>query len=223
MTRQIKDEFHYRSESLLLVASNGSGLFDPEQYGIRMFSYNTGCRRGFYCTYEVEGRALLITEVHLNLVDKDKAAADQGKLLLFGKAPQRYTDEYGFGFPTIDDIREPIPFTGGLLIGDNAIYETDMFVANHPGCGRKTVYELVFDSGRLIEEHDRSAQMAEFRELLSSDSLISWLAAQRSLVPRPISRGEEEDPKSRALRTELTEIRERIKRCFSLEYEDWWP
>ncbi len=32
----------------------------------------------------------------------------------------------------------------------------------------RTVYELVFQDGQLMEEHDRSGQVAEFRKMLSA-------------------------------------------------------
>ena len=59
----------------------------------------------------------------------------------------------------------------------------------------RRVHELVFDAGRVVEEHDRSAQMAEFRAMLSA----------RSLEPGPEA--------SRA------EIEKWVERCFSLKYK----
>jgi hypothetical protein len=130
MTAQIRDKFYYRKKSLLLAATNGSGLFDPTQHGITPGPNSTNCWRGYYSTYEVEGRALLLTEAHLALGKKDEAAAARGKgPLLFGKVPRRYT-KYGWSqnvhtgkvttswessYFKIDGIREPVPFMGGRL------------------------------------------------------------------------------------------------------------
>lgn len=209
MTAQIKDKFSYRKKSHSLAGINGSGLFDPAQHKIRVVPNSTNCYRGYYCTYEVEGEVLLLTEVHLALSEKHQASAARGDgPRLFGKVPRRYT-EYGESMlPTgevrtswessyfkIDGIREPIPFTGGLLIGDDFIREMYYYTVFQPACTFRIVHELMFDSGRLIEEHDRSAQMAEFREMLSSRRLK--LGSQASEA----------------------EIEEWAKRCSSLEYK----
>jgi hypothetical protein len=210
MTAQIKDGFRYRKKSHSLAGINGSGLFDPAQHKIMPVAHSTNCWRGYYCTYEVEGRALLLTEVHLGLGKKDEVAAARGEgPLLFGKVPRRYTEhgerrDWSTGEVTtswessyfkIDGIREPIPFTGGLLIGDDFIREMYFYTVFQPACTFRTVHELMFDSGRLIEEHNRSAQMAEFREMISSRRL------------KPGSQASE------------AEIEEWARRCSSLEYK----
>src|SRR5262249_48878458 len=157
-----------------------------------------------------EGGALLLTEVHLGLGEEDKAAAARGEgPLLFGKVPRRYT-EHGLSCNLHTDkvraswessdfkiggIREPIPFTGGLVAGGDFIQEMYVHMGFHPAYKFRTVHELVFDSGRLIEEHDRSAQMAELREMLSSRPLEPGIQASRA------------------------EIEEWVERCFSLEYK----
>jgi hypothetical protein len=132
MTAQIRDKVHYREKSRSLAGKNGAGLFDPAQHGIRPVAISTACYRGYHCTYEVEGGALLLTEVHLGLSEKHKASAARGDgPRLFGKVPRRYTEHGGRMYlPTgevrtswessdfkIDGIREPIPFTGGLVLG----------------------------------------------------------------------------------------------------------
>ena len=215
MTAQISDKFRYGRKSHSLAGINGSGLFDPAQHGIMPIPHSTNCWRGYYCTYEVRGGALLLTEVHLSLGEGDQAAAARGEgPVLFGKVPWQYTEPgwrerlYAWwrgGVTTsrkssyfkIDGIREPIPFTGGLLLGGDLIREMHVRMGFDPAYKFRTVHELVFDSGRLIEEHDRSAQMAELRELISSMPLKPGLQASRA------------------------EIEEWINRCFSLEYKDW--
>ena len=95
----------------------------------------------------------------------------------------------------VDGLREVVPFTGGLLLGDDFIQEMYVHMGFHPAYKFRVVHELVFDAGQLTGEYDRSDQMAEFRDMLSSRSL---------------------KPDSQAPRAEVEAW---IKRCFSLEYK----
>jgi hypothetical protein len=210
MTAQISDTFRFRDKPRALAGINGSGLFDPAQHGIQPVMISTACWRGYYSAYEVADSALFLTEIHLGLGEGDTAAAARGEgPKLFGKVPRRYTEhghrtnlrtgEVTTSWESSDfrvgGLREVVPFTGGLLLGDDFIEEMYVHMGYHPAYKFRVVHELVFDCGRLVEEHDRSAQMAEFREMLSSRSLEPGSGASRA------------------------EIEEWIRRCFSLEYK----
>jgi hypothetical protein len=201
MTAQISDTFRYRGKPRSLAGINGTGLFDPAQQGVQAVGWSTACYRGFYCTYEVADGSLFLVQVNLGLSAEDRATATHGgEPKLFGKVPRRYpvggkvkTSRESSEF-IVDGLREVVPFTGGLLLGDHFIQEMYVHMGFHPAYKFREVHELVFDSGRLVEEHDRSAQMAEFRENLSSKSL---------------------EPGSGATRDEIEQW---VERCFSLEY-----
>jgi hypothetical protein len=203
MTAQISDSVLYRKKPRTIAGINGSGLFDPAEHGIRPVMISTACWRGYYCTYEVADESLFLIEVHLGLDERDATAAARGEgTKLFGIVPRRYT-EHGYcqdvltGQVTtswessdykVDGIREPIPFTGGLLLGDRFIQTIYVHMGFHPAYKFRDVHELVFDAGRLIGEHDRSAQMAEFREMLSPESLKPGSGASPAEVQRWIQR-----------------------------------
>ena len=210
MTAQISDTFRYRKKRRSLAGVNGSGLFEPSQQGVKAVGWSTACWRGFHCAYEVADRSLFLTQVNLGLSEEDRAAADRGEgPNLFGKLLRRYTirghstnlhtGEVKTSWESsdfmVDGLREIVPFSGGLLLGDGFIQKMYVHMGYHPAYKFKVVHELVFDAGRLTEEHDRSAQMAEFRGMLSV----------RALEP--------DGPASRA------EIEAWVKRCFSLEYK----
>ncbi|MFO0826166.1 MAG: hypothetical protein U0792_24125 [Gemmataceae bacterium] len=210
MTAQISDTFRYRKKPRSLAGVNGSGLFDPAQQGVKAVGWSTACWRGFHCSYEVVDGALFLTQVNLGLGEEDIATAARGKgPKLFGKVPRLYTihgrstnlrtgevkTSWESSDFVVDDLWEVVPFTGGLLLGDEFIREMYVHMGFHPAYKFRVVHELVFDAGRLMEEHDRSAQMTEFREMLSARSL---------------------EPGSQASRAELEAW---VKRCFSLEYK----
>lgn len=209
MTAQFSDSFCYREKERSLAGINGTGLFDPAQQGVKAVAWSTACWRGFHCSYEVADGSLFLTQVNLGLSEEDKTAAARGEgPKLFGKVPRRYT-EYGHSTSwhgevktswessdfVVDGLRELVPFTGGLLLGDDFIPELYVHMGFHPAYKFRTVSELIFDGARLVEEHDRSAQMAELREMLSARSLEPGSAVTTA------------------------EIEQWIKQCFRLEYE----
>lgn len=185
MTAQITDTFEYRGKTHYLAGINGSKLFEPSQQGVEAVSWSTGCWRGYHCGYEVIDGALFLIRINLGLGLEDQEAISRGDgPHLFGKVPQRYT-EYGWREDmhngevrtswestdfVVTGLREPISFTGGLLIGDDFIQELYVRLGYPHAYQFHVVYQLVFDAGHLVEEHDRSAEMAELRENILSRS-----------------------------------------------------
>ncbi|MBD2441313.1 MULTISPECIES: hypothetical protein [Nostoc] len=210
MTAQISDRVLYHQKFCDITGINGSGLFEPLQYGVKPVMISSACWRGYYCTYEVADKSLFLTQLNIGLSEADQLKAEQGDgLKLFGKTPARYT-EYGQRIHLtsnktethwessdfkIDGIRELIPFTGGLLLGNDFIRQMYVHMGFHPAYKFRTVYELIFDHGQLVEEHDRSSQMAQLREMLPIDTLKPGVSASRN------------------------EIKQWLKQCFSLEYK----
>jgi hypothetical protein len=211
MTAQISDVVFYHDTPFSIAGVNGFGLFDPSEQGVQLAMISTACWRGYHCTYEVADGSLLLKRVNLGLGEKDRVLAEQGEgPKLFGQVPRRYV-EHGYRIVhdaagtteerswessdfIVDGLREPVPFTGGLLLGAGFIEELYVHMGFHPGWKFRKVHELIFDKGRVVEETDRSDEMAEFREMI----------AGRPLGPR--------DPDNQE------EIKQWIERCFSLDY-----
>jgi hypothetical protein len=210
MTAQISDEVVYHGKAHCIAGINGSGLFDPSRHGLRPAGFSSACWRGYHCTYEVADGTLLLTKVNMGLGGEDGAAAQRGEgPKLFGRIPKRYTIH---GVSTnlrtgevktsweppdylVEGLREPVPFTGGLLLGADFIEELYVHMGFHPAWKFRQVHELIFDKGGVTKEADRSAEMAEFREMLDG---------------RPL---EPSDPEDRA------GVERWIRQCFSLEYK----
>jgi hypothetical protein len=210
MTAQISDQVVYHGKPHSLAGINGSGLFDPSEHGIRPVMISTACWRGYHCTYEVADGSLLLTAVNIGLGEEDASAAERGEgPRLFGKVPHRYTihgecmdlstgemqTSWRSSDFRCDGLRELVPFTGGLLLGDGFLPELYVHMGFHPAWKFREVHELLFERGKVIQEADRSAEMAEFREMLAG---------------RPLEPGDPEDREG---------IERWVERCFSREYK----
>jgi hypothetical protein len=138
MTAQISDVVVYRKSDYALARVNGTGLFQPADHGFTPGEISSACWRGFYCAYEVADGSLFLTRVYVGLSEEDEAALNQGGgPRLFGRAPRRYTEQgYRVTLNTgetetswesddfiVDGLREPMPFTGGLILAADFIRE----------------------------------------------------------------------------------------------------
>ena len=92
------------------------------------------------------------------------------------------------------DMRAPIAFTGGMLIGDGFIREMYVHMGFHPAYKFRVVHELMFESGRQVSATDQSQIMAKVRQ---------------NLVGKPLQPG---------MNAGDEEIMDWIKGTFSLEY-----
>jgi hypothetical protein len=168
MTAQINDSVFHRKRRYSVAGVSGKGLFDPASYGIQAKSFSTACWRGFHVDYEVIDSRLTLTAVSIELPVEHRAAAARGELTF---APGLRPAKDKFGVPRFEGLSLPIPYTGGLLLGDSFIRKLYVHMGFHPAWKYQNVRELIFEQGTLLEDHDRSAKMATLRERLASEPL----------------------------------------------------
>jgi hypothetical protein len=190
MTAQISDVVMYHGKPHAIAGINGSGLFDPADHGLQPVTISTACWRGYYCTYEVADGSLVLTKLNIGLDEKNQASEHGGGPLLFGKAPRR--DKLrGYSYRGLQEV---VPFSGGLLVADGFIEELYVHMGFHPAWKFRGVHEVLFEKGKVVKETDRSAEIAEFREMISSGQLEPTAADNRE------------------------EIKNWVEQCFSLKY-----
>ena len=70
-----------------------------------------------------------------------------------------------------EDLNLRLNFTGGILLVKDFIQELYVHMGFHPAWKFKTVYELVFQDGKLIEKRDMTEKMVEIRDKLADKPL----------------------------------------------------
>jgi hypothetical protein len=173
MTAQISDQIWYREKQYSIVVASGEGMFKAEEHGLHPVSYSTGCWIGYYCHYEVIDGALRLKRLHIGLSGVERDAADRGEgPILFGLRP---TYRESAGYYVYDDFPEPVPFTGSLTLGADFIWDMYVHMGYHPPHKFREVIDLVFKDGRLVQETDRSEEMARLREMMAGSSGTSMM------------------------------------------------
>jgi hypothetical protein len=153
MTAQIPDGVSYRNEGYSLTGVNGKGLFEPQAYGLDIIpAFFSACWRGYVADYAIVEKKLTLTELRVYHEGEDLTE-------LLGVRPEHR--EHYFCYTGLE---APIEFTGGLLIGREFQEDRDVPVGFPEAWHYAKVHELLFEHGRLTEEHNRSAPLAQLRE-----------------------------------------------------------
>ena len=176
MTATIPHQLVYNDNVYSIIGIDGEGLFNPTDYKVKTIP-TTACS-GFISTYCLINNSLRLSKVCLNLDKKDLESIDRGNgIKLFGKVPRRYIQidakgrEYTSWDFICDDLKELISFTGGMLIGYSSLSKFFTVRGLPLPYTFKNVWELIFDSGQLMEAIDCSQQMSQFRKMQANGGL----------------------------------------------------
>lgn len=178
MTAQVSETVRLNSTNFALCGVRGEGLFNPEHHGLEPAAPHSACWRGFVCGYAVVDDHLVLERFQMwsePVRWPHNRAQLQG---LFGPRPE-LDDEH----PWIDakGLSFPVPFTGGLLLGDDFIEELYVHMGFHAAYKYRQVLELTFESGLLLSKSDRSIEMDEIRSREGrgdgkrSKDVIAWI------------------------------------------------
>jgi hypothetical protein len=167
MTAQIQDTISIEHQLYWLArSSHREGLFNPTDYGISPVPSSSACNRGFYCSYIISDRQLLVMDVNLtpNMSDRLKFKHQRIDAILCGKSPcvsdpNSYRWQYR-------ELSYPISYTGGLLVCNKMNHELNVIPGFPSIYLAGKVYEAIFDLGNLIQIVDHSEKIAEIRNSL---------------------------------------------------------
>ncbi|TWT38146.1 hypothetical protein KOR34_31140 [Posidoniimonas corsicana] len=164
MTTQIKDSISYDQFEYGIVGFYGEGLFVPSSQNIEVQTASSDCWRGFHCRYIIRNDQLFLYEVTLGLSEQDRRLIQQGRgpsvfarpiCLCNGDEqswsegqlhPCQFREQYG-----VSGLEELTPFTGGLLLARDFVWERHEDLNFHPAFQYRTVIEIRVEKGVVIE------------------------------------------------------------------------
>jgi len=163
MTGQISDAFRFQDHDYAIVGiSDPNSWFKPSRLRIKPESPNTACWRGFAARFAILSAHLVLDELHVFLAGKDYAPKKGPSIK--GVKPMGRSGENDWFNNHYLGLAYPLDYTGSLLLGDGFIQGLYVHMGVQSSWKFNKVLELDFQEGVLIEEHDRSEQMAEIRK-----------------------------------------------------------
>lgn len=152
MTAQISDTVWLDGESFRLVGQPGYGLLSPHDFGMAPGMIDTGCYRGYYCSYRVEDDKLLLVEMTVGRVEG-------GWLPIDGHMPGRQSN----GEATYEELDVQVRFTGEIRIATDFIQELYIHMGYQDETSFQKLIVLEFEEGVLVRKEDCSAMNARHR------------------------------------------------------------
>ncbi len=141
----------------------------------------TACWRGFVTRYQVENDELYLIALSVSLTELDwqnkgrKFPKIQPPIIEGYKAIDMSVEQWFLFEYYYTNMRLLISFTGGLLLTRDFIEGLYVHMGFHPAWKYRTVYELLFEKGRLIRSIDVSKKMAEIRLEMKDAELKPYL------------------------------------------------
>jgi hypothetical protein len=129
MTAQIPDTVRYENANYSIAGIDGEGLFDPWEHGMQPISWSTACWHGFTNSYAIENGQLFLTSLEICLTEPTLAGLKHVRKvkapLLNGHAAKDVSREEDSAFEyRYENLCLPVPFSGGLLLDADFLWES---------------------------------------------------------------------------------------------------
>jgi hypothetical protein len=151
MTAQISDTFIYNGEEYRLIGIEGEGLATPQDFGMKPVAIHTACWRGYHSTYKITDDGIFLKEMTLSENKGNyKPINDVAPIIEEHQA-------------TYTNINLSVSFTGRMRLAKGFIWDLYIHQGFQKPSAFKTVIDLKFEDGRLVETKDRSKEVEEIR------------------------------------------------------------
>lgn len=172
MSLQILDVFEYRKLEWHICGATPRVPWTPWDSGISVYGPSTGEKRGYFCEYLIVNNQLFLCQAMMCVEESlyKATGTDKGVRLfgtpasfvsttdlLFGILPRQVKDD---SYIRCTAMMEPIPFTGGVLLGRDPVRGWMFIPAGY--CFRET-WEVVFEDGKVVHERNVSEGMEALR------------------------------------------------------------
>lgn len=184
MTGQIADRYYYNGEEYSFVAYQPKLNFTPQVFNLTPSSISTSCWRGFWCSFDISDSGLYLNELYIH-TDNDKypdilnvkvadieyvecmaTRNDNGKKVT---SPFKY-EKYR-GHRQYKSLMYPIFYSGSLVLGKGFLRNYYIHCGFQRFYTYKTLIELEFKNGKVINCIDRSAMAAFVRDKIDANGV----------------------------------------------------
>ena len=170
MTAQINDTFRYHGREYDVAGISEGELFDPALLDLKPAGTCSACWRGYQAVFGLVGTRLVLDALHVNLLSPGQGNERREGSEINGVKPAGPREKHDWFNNHYEGIGYHLEYSGGLLLADGFIRELYVHMGFHPAWKYESVVELVFESGVLKREFDRSERMAEVRARVADSS-----------------------------------------------------
>jgi hypothetical protein len=167
VTAQVADSVELGGQAYAIAGVRGGPLFDPEHHRIKPAMISTACWRGYLCWYRVDGGSLRLVRLVIGSGSKVAGRKVSPARALLGSTLVLGPSWTGPGWEAAG-LDVPVPFSGGLLLGQGFIRSTYVHMGFHPAWKFEKVVELLLEHGMVTSTLDRSAEVAVVRQRIES-------------------------------------------------------
>jgi hypothetical protein len=128
---------------------------------------STACWRGYVCWYRVDGGTLRLVKVLIGSGSQIAGRTASTSSTLLGRTLAPGDSVLGPGLEA-GQLNVLVPFSGGLLLGQDFIRSTYVHMGFHPAWKFAKVVELLLEQGNITSTRDRSAELATVRQRIES-------------------------------------------------------
>ncbi len=168
VTAQVPDFVLVDGIEYALAGVSGEGLFDPSEHGIKPRAISSACWRGYVCWYELASGQLRLSRLVVGGGTKHQGRGLAGGDELLGAPVAAARGSFWEGCWEVAALAKLMPFTGGLLLGADFVASTYVHMGHHPAWKYRQVVEVLVADGSVTEIADRSTEMAQLRERITS-------------------------------------------------------
>ena len=173
MTAQINDPIQYKSKEWDLLASTSDFKLDPNDYGLQPVAPCTACWNGYFGEYSIAYKKLKINKLWVFLgwpgfpgrYDETKEELIYPPLL---GVEAKKTESF-MGFDHYYELNKEIDFTGKMLLGSDFIADYYVHMGYQHTWAYKTLVQLEFENGVLINSKDYSDAAEKLRKKLETN------------------------------------------------------
>lgn len=154
MTTQFENGFQYKDERYQIFVTgndNHDGLFSPRDFGLSPYSNCTASYSGWCASFAVSESQLVLNNLYINLKETEGPNIN-------GVSPVSNKHIFNNHY---EGLNLPLSFSGGVLLVRDPLGMLTFKIWHF-----STVLELVFDSGKLLNEFDRSSVAEHLRKTI---------------------------------------------------------
>jgi len=165
MTGQINDAFIFKGRGFSIVEVRDGKLFDPSVFSMEPTAPCTACWQGYVAKYAIMESFLVMDALYINLVKSGPGYLREIGPVINGVEPLGPSGKGDWFNNRYENLTYRLNYTGSIMLGDGFIQSLYVHMGLQSLWKYENVFELVFESGVLKRELDRSRQMAGIRKL----------------------------------------------------------